>query len=187
MTRMHAFTHRLSLQLFGLMMVALFSCVAACSWHHPPAEVLVANPAFDRELQRLLAFSVPVVGVEDLQSAGDDVILLDTRSREEYEVSHLPGARFVGYETFDPRTPHDVPLDANIVLYCSVGYRSEKIGERLQELGYRNVSNLYGSMFEWVNRGYEVVDTEGRLVEVVHTYNEDWSKWVTNEDIEKTW
>lgn len=184
---MHTFTRRLPLRLFGLMVIALFTSVAACSRRQPPDESLVNNPAFDRELQRILEFSVPVVGVEDLPSAGDDVILLDTRSREEYQVSHIPGARFVGYETFNPETLHGVPADAKIVLYCSVGYRSERIGERLQELGYRNVSNLYGSIFEWVNRGYEVVDAEGRPVETVHTYDEDWSQWVTNEEVEKIW
>jgi len=184
---MHVFTRRLPLQLLGLVMGALFTSVPACSRYQPPDESLVNNPAFDRELQRLLEFSVPVVGVQDLHSAGDDVILLDTRTREEYEVSHLPGARFVGYETFDPQTLHDVSADAEIVVYCSVGHRSEEIGERLQELGYDNVSNLYGSIFEWVNRGYEVVDAEGRPVEALHTYNEDWSQWVANEEVEKTW
>ena len=43
-----------------------------------------------------------------------------------------------------------------IVLYCSIGYRSEKIGEKLVEMGYGHVFNLYGGIFEWVNRDLPV-------------------------------
>lgn len=68
-----------------------------------------------------------------------------------------------------------------------MGHRSEKIGRRLHDLGYHNVYNLYGSIFEWVNRSYEVVDSQGSPVQLVHTYDHEWSKWVTNESIAKTW
>lgn len=81
----------------------------------------------------------------------------------------------------------DIPKDAKIVLYCSVGYRSEKIGEKLQKMGYTDVNNLFGSLFEWVNRGYKVVDKDGNETQKVHTYNKDWSQWVDETKAKKTW
>ena len=45
----------------------------------------------------------------------------------------------------------DIARESTIVVYCSVGYRSEKIAEELDKLGFTNVSNLYGGIFEWIN------------------------------------
>jgi rhodanese-related sulfurtransferase len=175
------------LRLVGLIATVSLMSLNACSRHHMPEKSMVNNPDFDQKLQEILRFSVPVMSVHALRSANDEIIVLDTRALAEYDVSHIPGARFVGYESFDPHALRDIPFDAQIVVYCSVGYRSEKIGERLRALGYRDVHNLYGSIFEWVNRGYAVVDSQGNLVQAVHTYNQEWSKWVTSKTIAKTW
>ena len=66
-----------------------------------------------------------------------------------------------------------------IVVYCSIGYRSEKIAEKLRRKGY-TVFNLYGGIFDWKNKGNTVVDSLGNTTEKVHAYNEAWSKWLFN-------
>ena len=81
----------------------------------------------------------------------------------------------------------DIPRDKKIVVYCSIGYRSEKIATRMIQAGFRNVSNLYGSIFEWANAGYEFRDLNGKPTKNVHTYNRKWSKWVTNPDYKILW
>lgn len=48
-----------------------------------------------------------------------------------------------------------------VVLYCFIGYCSEKVVEQFWEWGFIKVYNLYGSIFEWVNQGYFVVDIIG--------------------------
>ena len=48
-------------------------------------------------------------------------------------------------------------------MYCSIGKRSEKVTQKLKKAGYNNVSNLYGGIFEWVNQGNEVVDTNNKV------------------------
>ncbi len=164
-------------------------CLSACGrpGPHMPEASMVENPEFDRRLRGLLRFTVPVISVDRLRTIRDEVVLLDTRSRAEFEVSRIAEARFVGYEAFDPEAVRDIPHDATIVLYCSVGHRSEEIGRRLQRLGYSDVHNLYGSIFEWVNRGYPIVDSEGNRVHRLHTYDAEWSQWVTDEAVTKTW
>lgn len=127
------------------------------------------------------------MGVEELKNIQNEVVIFDTRSREEYEVSRIPKARFLGYREFHPKKLDNIPKDSTIVLYCSIGYRSEKIGERLKRLGYKKVYNLYGSIFEWANRGYPVVAPDGKTTDELHTYNKDWSQWVKDDKIEKTW
>jgi hypothetical protein len=56
--------------------------------------------------------------------------------------------------------------------------RSEKIGEVLIDEGYQNIYNLKGGIFEWIFRDYPVIDENGNRTHRVHTYNEEWSKWL---------
>lgn len=148
---------------------------------------LVKNKSYDRTLSTLLdTQEVSVVGVEELyQEKKEENVLLDTRSREEYEVSHIPGAIWVGYDSFDPSSVLDLDKSKKIVVYCSVGYRSEKIGKKLKELGFQEVVNLYGSIFEWANRSYPLVNPQGDTVNQLHAYNRFWGQWIDNSEVEK--
>jgi len=148
---------------------------------------LVKNREFDEKIARTIRQTIPVIGVEELKNIQNEVVIFDARNREEFETSHIPGAEFLGYKNFDPEQLKSIGKDKKIVLYCSIGYRSEKIGEKLKGLGFTEVYNLYGSIFEWVNRGFPVVDPQENTTHKVHTYNYSWSKWINNEHIEKVW
>ncbi len=172
------------LSFFVAILFFVFSCSAQETTTQRP-EIL--NPEFDKRISTRIDFSVPVISCAELAEMKDEVELFDTRKKEEYDVSHIEGARYLGYKDFDVNRLEGLPKDTKIVLYCSIGYRSEKIGEKLQEIGYTNVYNLYGSIFEWVNQGYTVVNKNGTQTNQVHTYNWLWSKWVDDEKVEKIW
>lgn len=137
----------------------------------------VQNGAFNVVLKSLLSHSVAEVSVQQLKTS-DQPILLDAREREEYNVSHLPAARFVGYKSFDGSAVEDLPKNKKIIVYCSVGYRSEKIAEKLKLAGFTDVSNLYGGIFEWVNQENPVVNLAGVATDSVHAYNKSWGIWL---------
>ena len=145
------------------------------------------NPEFEKEVDSYLNYSVPAITVKNLIEIKEDVILLDAREMKEYEVSHIPGARYVGYDDFDESQLYDIDKDQRIVVYCSIGYRSEKVGEKLKKLGYSNAYNLFGSIFEWANAGQPLEDKAGKSTNKIHTYNKKWSKWVNNGAAEKVW
>lgn len=132
----------------------------------------------------LIDYSVPVVSVQELHSGIDSVVVLDAREPAEFDVSHIGGAQFVGYNKFSLDAVDHLPRDTAIVVYCSVGYRSEKVAEQLQNAGFSNVSNLFGGVFEWVNDGYSVEDKHGQTNEL-HSYSKSWGKWIHNPEIEK--
>ena len=159
--------------------------LAATACTAQPTSTLVANPDFDQTIRSYIDFSVPIITVDELAENQDSYLLLDAREPDEYEVSHIAGAKYIGFKEFDPSSLQDVPKDKPIVLYCSIGYRSEKTGEKLQELGFTNVKNLYGSIFEWVNRGQSVVDATGKETNSVHAYSKKWGKWIDNPAVEK--
>ena len=160
---------------------------SACAQEIPADKPKVLNPDFDQKISSLLNFKVPLIGVEALKENKEDYILLDAREEEEYNVSHIEGARYIGYNKLNIKELNIIPKDKKIVLYCSIGYRSEKIGERLQKMGYSQVFNLYGSIFEWANQGNLVVDQNGSPTKYVHGYNKSWSKWLDDSKVKKTW
>ena len=167
-----------------LVTILLFSSMACAQV--PVDKPTTVNPEFDKKISHTISFTVPTISPNDLKQMKAPIIL-DAREREEYEVSHIKGARYIGYKKFDESQINDIPKDANIVLYCSIGYRSEKLGERLQKAGFKNVHNLYGSIFEWVNQGNPVVDKDGKPTKKLHTYNRNWSQWVEEGKAEKVW
>lgn len=96
--------------------------------------------------------------------------LIDTRNQEEFLVSHLPKAQHIpDLETAQAKLDPDIP----IIAYCSVGYRSSKLAEQLQRLGYNQVWNLEGSIFQWVNEGRTLMQ-KGKPTQQVHPYREKW-------------
>lgn len=146
------------------------------------AQAQQPSRAYRTMLDAMYKKTVPIVTVEALKKT-PDVVLLDTRSKEEYDVSHLPNARWVGYDDFDLKRVADIPKGANVVTYCSVGVRSERVGEKLLAAGYQHVHNLYGSLFEWVNEGNPVVDKQGKHTERVHGYSRLWGIWLKKGDV----
>ncbi|WP_068838968.1 rhodanese-like domain-containing protein [Pontibacter akesuensis] len=139
------------------------------------------DKAYALMLKGLYNNTVPVVAPTDLYSilASEEKkpLLLDTRQLAEYKVSHLAGARFANYDTFEATQLKNLPKDHPIVVYCSVGYRSEQVGEKLRKAGFTNVQNLYGGIFGWVNQGYPVYDSEGKTTKV-HAYSRAWGVWL---------
>jgi rhodanese-related sulfurtransferase len=138
------------------------------------AQVHVSNKSYDIMLSSLLAHSVNETSVDSIK----DQILLDAREINEFEVSHIQGAQWIGYDDFDLSRVADLDKDSKIVVYCSVGYRSEKISEQLVNAGFTNVQNLYGGIFEWVNTGRDVVDPNGEHTKDVHAYSKSWGVWL---------
>lgn len=123
---------------------------------------------------------VPYISVNALQQEQTKVILLDAREPKEYQVSHLNNAFLVGYDHFKLQ---DIIIkfpnkNAKIVVYCSLGIRSEDIAHQLQKAGYTQVFNLFGGIFEWKNKGNTVVNTKGIATEKVHAFSKEWGRWL---------
>ncbi len=129
------------------------------------------------------AESITYISVDELRmyQLNDSVLILDARERNEFDVSHIPSARYVGYGHFSSEEISEYITDKNtpLIVYCSLGIRSEDVGEKLEKAGFTNVKNLYGGIFEWKNKSYPVIDSEGKETENVHTFSKHWSRWLT--------
>ena len=170
--------------IYTLLIASLFSCQMNAQFVKTAS---CQNSDFDKKVNSYLSYSAPVISVKEAHDKQTEYTFLDAREYNEFTVSHLPGAKYIGYDDFDIRNVSELNKDAKIVVYCSIGYRSEKIATKLRKQGYKNVYNLYGSIFEWANMGYDLKDKENKLTSTVHTYNKSWSKWLNSPTVKKTW
>ncbi|TNE46449.1 MAG: rhodanese-like domain-containing protein [Deltaproteobacteria bacterium] len=99
--------------------------------------------------------------------------LLDVRKLEEYNISHLPGAKHVAPNTDPKELEKHYNKDQLLVVYCSVGYRSSKLAQRMERAGFQNVYNLEGSIFQWANEDRPLVKGE-KPTQKVHPFDSMW-------------
>jgi len=122
----------------------------------------ISQNSIREALDKYNSNTVEYISVEELAAlieGNKEVKLLEARETSEYGISHLQDAIFVGYDNFEMTSIQDkIQPQDTLVVYCSIGVRSEQIGEKLKKAGYVNVYNLYGGMFEWFNKGYKVYD-----------------------------
>jgi rhodanese-related sulfurtransferase len=137
----------------------------------------VLSSTYGITLNLLLSHSVPELSVAQVKEM-KDVLWLDAREKNEYTVSHIANAKFVGYDQFNIEELKTIDPNQKIVVYCSVGYRSEKIAEKIMQGGFKDVSNLYGGIFEWINQENTVVNSQGETTENIHAYSKAWGVWL---------
>lgn len=112
---------------------------------------------------------VKTLGPKDLVSlqAQADVLLVDVREVEEFEVSHLYGAVWeeaINWQEVDKNQP--------IVLYCTIGFRSTEWGTTLAKQGFRNLYNLDGGIVRWKNEKHTVFNQLNQPTDSVHVYSD---------------
>jgi rhodanese-related sulfurtransferase len=109
-------------------------------------------------------------------------VLIDTRQKEEYDLSHLPHAYHAENlaQSKAVIAAADPSKKAPVVLYCSIGYRSARLGSELRSAGYEAM-NLEGSIFQWANEGRSLVSKD-QPTRQVHPYNSFWGLLLNSHD-----
>ena len=154
---------------FMLIFGSLFSCSSS--------EAQVKNSTYRLLLKTIYKKTVPLLSVQELAKNKDKYILLDAREIAEYEVSHIENAVFVGYDNYKANRVSEIDKKQPILVYCSVGYRSERIGEKLQKMCFEEVYNLNGGIFEWLNQDKKVVDKQEQKTKKIHAFSKTWGIW----------
>lgn len=124
---------------------------------------------------------VPYIAVQELALSQNKTVILDAREYSEYTISHIKDAILVGYNHFNLNQSLECIPDKNqaIVVYCSLGVRSEDIAHQIKKAGYTNVKNLYGGIFEWKNNDFDVYNSKNKKTDSIHAYSKTWSKWLS--------
>ncbi len=156
-------------------LVVVISLAVICG--DSTAQQYVQSKTYSLMLKSMLAHDVAEIGVKQA-AALQNTLFLDAREKPEYYVSHIKNAQWVGYTDFSLSRVKNISKTTPIVVYCSVGYRSEKVTQQLQKAGFTNVSNLYGGIFEWVNQEQPLVTPKNKPTTKIHAYNRTWGVWL---------
>ncbi len=82
--------------------------------------------------------------------AGDNLVLVDVREPNEWEIGRIEGATLIPVNSVTARASELSTAD-EIVLYCRSGVRSARALASLRELGFRKLWNLRGGILAWAN------------------------------------
>lgn len=102
--------------------------------------------------------SLPLLSVHQLKSMLDrreELVVLDTRSQDEWESGHIKGALHIYVGHLEKRLG-EVPGDKPIAVICNVGHRAGLGASILLRAGYTEVYNTLGSVRAWVAAGFPI-------------------------------
>ena len=105
--------------------------------HHPSTGESAVRPGIITpvELSRLL-------------NSGEPVTVIDVREAYEWEFARIPTARLIPLAAL-PDAAAGIDLDADVVVYCHHGARSDMAAHDLVDAGFRRVRNLVGGIDRW--------------------------------------
>ena len=84
----------------------------------------------------------------------EDVILLDVRTLEEYQETHLENSLLLPVQELSQQALNKIGLgedmkDKEIIIYCRSGNRSKTAYDIMDSLGYTNIKSVSGGMVHW--------------------------------------
>ena len=128
----------LRISVFYILIISILmgTSLAACTTKPVAGELIISAPAAYQLYQ-------------------DDVFVLDVRTPEEYQESHLPGATLIPIEELGARYG-ELPQNETILVYCRTGNRSLQAVYLLENAGFNKVHSLDRGIKNWIQNGYEV-------------------------------
>lgn len=93
--------------------------------------------------------SITAAQAKQLMGTESDYVILDVRTEEEYNESHIPNAVLIpDYEIMEKAEQQLPDKNQLILVYCRSGRRSKNAAQALAELGYSNVKE-FGGIIDW--------------------------------------
>ncbi|XP_075251649.1 uncharacterized protein LOC142344059 [Convolutriloba macropyga] len=137
-----------------------------------------------------------------------NLVVLDVRPPEEFDVSHIKGSIRVEPSTKDlesvleaiktHQSDSSLSESTTVVAYCSLGFRSSDLITKLAQHCKTKVKNsektqsssdqsavpnmqmynLEGSLFKWANENRPMVDSNDATTALCHPFNSIWGKFL---------
>jgi rhodanese-related sulfurtransferase len=92
---------------------------------------------------------------------GDNIQVIDVRTAEAYEISHIPGSINIPHRIMDKKSTSHLDKETMYVCYCDgIGCNGSTKGSlNMTLLGFR-VKELMGGLDWWLRDGYETHGTQ---------------------------
>ena len=111
--------------------------------------LLTACGRQDEVTQEAVYMNITAQEAKELMDTQEGYIILDTRTQEEYDQGHIPGAILIPYdEVLEKAEGILTDKDQLILVYCRSGRRSKIAADDLVKLGYTNIRE-FGGIIDW--------------------------------------
>ncbi len=109
-----------------------------------------------------LAYEIDSWDLSESLNNGENIIVVDARSTEAYEIEHIPTAISIPHRTMSEETTKQLDKSKTYVSYCDgIGCNASTKGAlKLARLGF-NVRELLGGLDWWKRDGYATKGTSG--------------------------
>ena len=125
--------------IISLLFVLLF-CVSACAPNEKNATASSTDKAYTKISQDV---------AKDMILKDGSLVIVDVRTKSEYEQGHIPGAVLIPNESITDRKPELLPdMNQVILVYCRSGNRSKQAAQKLANMGYKKVCE-FGGINTW--------------------------------------
>src|SRR5579883_1589842 len=91
------------------------------------------------------------IEVKQKQDRGDNFVLIDVREPYEYQIAKIPGARLIPLGEL-PKHLDELDREADIVVHCKSGGRSQKAVDLMKQRGFKHVRNMVGGILAWSDK-----------------------------------
>ena len=116
--------------------------------------LLTACGAPTKNNQEMVYLNITAEEAKKLMDSEEGCIILDVRTRKEYDQGHIPGAVLIPNTEIEAKAADLLPDKGQLILvYCRSGRRSKLAAQSLAALGYTNIRE-FGGILDWP---YEVV------------------------------
>jgi rhodanese-related sulfurtransferase len=88
--------------------------------------------------------------VLEMVNSKANVVYLDVREPNEWNLGHLPGAMVLPRGNLESNIEARVGRDETIVIYCARGNRSALAADTLQQMGYEHVTSMAEGIGGWI-------------------------------------
>jgi adenylyltransferase/sulfurtransferase len=95
--------------------------------------------------------AIDVMEVKRKLDRGDDFLLIDVREPHEYQIARIPGARLIPLGEL-PKRLQEFDPNAEIVMQCKSGARSQRAVDFMKQNGFKNVLNMTGGITAWSDK-----------------------------------
>lgn len=111
--------------------------------------LLTACGQNNENAQEAVYMNITVQQAKEIMDSQDGYVILDTRTQEEYDEGHIPGAILIPHDEITEKAENTLK-DKNqlILVYCRSGRRSKLAAEALVKLGYTNIKE-FGGIIDW--------------------------------------
>jgi len=99
---------------------------------------------------------IPAADAVAMFGNGDDLVYLDVRESNEWNLFRIPGAVHLPVGRVREGVRDLIPPGRRVLVYCARGGRATQAADIMRELGYERIATIAGGVHAWYDVGGEL-------------------------------